>query len=806
MRLTVLVKALCAALLVSAGAAMAQDEAPGPAPAPQAAPSTTSDILNLGADAGRIIQVIQVEGVVRVEPNTVISYLSVRPGDIYDPAEINMSIETLFATGLFSDVSIDLDDQNVLTVRVEENPIINRVIFEGNNAMDTEDLEEEVEAEPRTVFTEGRVQADAQRIIELYRRGGRFAATVTPTIVELDQNRVDLIFEISEGQVTGVRRVNFIGNEAFSDGRLRRVVATEESRFWRFFSSNTNYDPDRLDYDRELLREFYADNGYAEFRVVSAVAELTPDQRGFYVTFTIEEGEQFTYGDITVETELEALDADFLRAVVPLQTGQEFVGSEVESSVDIMTFLAGTAGYAFVNIEPQLQTNPEDNTVDINFHVSEGPRVYVERIDILGNTQTLDRVIRSRMEIVEGDAFNRVLLDRSRNNIRALDFFEDTVEVEEIEGSSADTAIVQVRVQEKSTGELSFGAGYSSVESFLLDISVTQRNLRGRGQYLRLGVSTSSFRTTIDLRFQEPRFLDRNLSAAFDAFHIETDFGQEAGFQSTTTGVGVRFGFPISNSTSLGIGYTLRNDGVDPYLSASPQIRAASGDFVTSMIDYTFRWDRRNDPISPTGGWDMSFSQSFAGLGGDVQYVKNDFTGAVYQGIVENVVASFRLDAGYITGWGGDDVRLQDRYFKGGFTFRGFETAGIGPRVVRAVQDQNGVPVYTSLDSLGGKAFAVGALEVTFPLFLPEQYGIRGGVFTEFGTLGELDDSAKVIDAASAAAGLLVVDNLALRASAGVSVFWDSPFGPVRFDFSRVLMKEPYDRTEVFRFSQTTRF
>ncbi len=808
MRSSVSVKALCAALAVTtaAGAAAAQDDGgvdAGP-PAQPGAPSAAAVDLGL-APQGRVINQIRVDGTLRVEPGTVLSYLSVRPGDVYDPAAVNMSLQTLFATGLFSFVDIQLDDSNVLVVTVVESPIINRVIFEGNNAMDTDDLQDEIEVAPRTVFSEGRVQADAQRILELYRRSGRFAATVTPKIVELEQNRVDLIFEISEGQVTGVRRVNFIGNEAYSDGRLRREIATEESRFWRFFSNNTNYDPDRLDYDRELLREFYQDHGYAEFSVTSAVAELTPDQRGFYVTFTVEEGERFTYGDISVETEFDALDPDFLEAIIPLRTGDDFVGSQVNDTVDLLTFAAGTAGYAFVDVAPSLDTNSEDTTVDITFRLSEGPRVYVERIDILGNTQTLDRVIRREMQVVEGDAFNRVLLDRSRNRIRALGFFED-VTIEEVEGTRPDTALVQVSVTEQSTGELSFGAGYSSVDAFLIDLSVTQRNLRGRGQYLRASVSTSSRRDTIDIRFREPRFLDRNLSAGFDLFRVETDFVQEAGFETISTGAGLTAAFPISDSTSLGLRYTVRQDDVNAFVGASPQVLASAGGFLTSLVGYTFNWDRRNDPIAPTGGFEMSFLQNFAGVGGDVQYIKTELTGAAYKGIIDDVVASVTLDSGYIFGWGGDDVRLQDRYFKGGYSFRGFDTAGLGPRVVRETVLPDGSVDVTSLDSLGGQFYAIGAVELTFPLGLPEQYGIRGGLFTEFGTVGVLDDSATQLSPIAQAAGLAVREDLGLRASAGVTVFWDSPFGPVRFDFSKVLQKEEYDRTESFRFSQSTRF
>jgi outer membrane protein insertion porin family len=687
---------------------------------------------------------------------------------------------------------------------VQENPIINRVILEGNSAIDDEKITDEIQAQPRAIFTRSRVQSDVQRIIEVYRRSGRFAATVTPKIVEQPQNRVDLIFEISEGPVTGVRRINIIGNESYSDRRLRRELVTRESRWWRFFSSNDNYDPDRLEYDRELLRQFYSNQGYANFRVLSAVAELTPDQRDFYITITIDEGEIYNFGEVTVSTEIPDLNPDFLQAILPVQEGDLFQGQLIEDSIDALTFSAGAAGYAFVNIRPLTTRNREDRTVDVEFVIDEGPRVYIERIDISGNTRTLDRVIRRELDIVEGDAFNQVLIDRSRNNIRRLGFFEE-VEVEETPGSAPDRARVNVAVSEQPTGELAFGAGFSSTDSFLIDLSISERNLRGRGQFLRFRISASSNRESLDIRFTEPRFLDRNLAAGFDLFRVNSDFLSEASFQTESTGASLRLGFPVTASTNLQLGYTYRTDNVLVYSSASSALLNQAGSRATSVLTYTLNWSRLNDPIEPSNGYRLQFTQGFAGIGGDVRYVRSEFNGAIYRpffpGLLgDDVVASFTMNGGFVLPWGGDSVRINDRFFKGGNSFRGFEVAGIGPRAVSRDPDTGEL---IRGDALGGRLYAVGALEVSFPLGLPEQYGVRGSLFTEFGTLGMLDSADQVDEGTNA---VFTVDDLALRASAGLSIFWDSPFGPVRFDFAQAFIREDYDRAEFFRFSTRTGF
>ena len=818
---------------------------------------------------GGTIRSILVEGNQRIEARTVQSYLLVEPGDAFDAERIDLSLKTLFATNLFADVSIDRNGDDLL-VRVVENPIINRVIFEGNRALKDDKFKEEIQAAPRGIFTAARVQADVQRILELYRQSGRFAAKVEPQYKPLEQNRVDLVFEITEGPVTGVRSINFIGNKDYSDSRLRSEIVTRQSRLWRFFSSNDNYDPGRLEYDREKLREFYQNNGYYDFRVTSAVAELTPDQKDFYITMTIDEGRQYDFGEVKVETALEKLNAKALRAAVPIKEGDLFKGNLIETTIDTLTYAAGIAGYAFVDIRPQLDVNPDTGRIDVTFAVDEGPRVYIERINIVGNTQTLDRVIRRELRISEGDAFNRILLDRSKNRVRSLGYFKD-VEIVETPGDGPDKSIVDVKVTEQPTGELSFAAGFSSVDSYLFDLSASQRNLRGRGQSVVARVSTSSRQQVVDLRFTEPRFLDRNLSAGVDVFATKQDFKDYGSYTAETIGAGLRIGFPLTERMQLGLSYKLQSDDVeipdfdilldtttrftstrtiqiagadtptdtsdDLYRTARASDGAVAGELVvdqcdtlyllrdsncrserneiSSIVGYSFFWDRTNDPIRPTGGFDFRFSQEAAGLGGDVKYLRTETSASMYRGIWRDVIASARLSAGYVFPLeNGQGIRINNRFFRGGSTFRGFDVAGLGPReVVRVVDPATGEIVATRrLNSQGGNTYYQGTFELSLPSVFPEEYGIKSALFADVGGLGTLrgPDISPTVYFTDPETGLPAVritkDATSLRASAGLSVFWDSPFGPIRFDFSQILRREDYDRTETFRFSTSTRF
>lgn len=767
-----------------------------------------------------VIQRILVNGNERIEPSTVISYMPIQVGETVDPGKIDTTLKALFRTDLFADVKIDYQGGD-LTVTVTENPIINRVIFEGNSGLKEDKLRDEVSVRPRGIFTRSKAQSDVQRIVELYRRSGRISANVTPQIIELPQKRVDLIFKIDEGPKSGILNVNFLGNKAFSDNDLRDVVVTEQTRWYRFFSSNANYDPDRLEYDREQLRNFYRNRGYYDFRVSSAVAELAPDKNGFVVTYTLDEGPEYKFGKVSVKSELSKLDTGLLEALIPIRSGQIYEDDKIEQATDSLTFAAGAAGFAFVDVRPRYTADREKGTVDVVFEVNEGPRVYIDRIDIVGNTATLDYVIRRELNVAEGDAYNRALVDRSRNQVRALGFFKD-VTITETPGSAPDRTSLQVKVEEQPTGELSFSAGYSSVDQLVIDLGITQRNFRGRGQNVRGRISVGSLRQQIDFGFTEPRFMGRDLAAGLDLYSYKYDLSEYLGYQTNTIGGGVRTNFPLSLNSSGGLRYTIRTDEVDisdQLCVAGAEIIsittcAQRGSFLTSLVGYSFRYDRRNDPLNPTRGYYVDLSQDLAGFGGDVKYLKSMVDSAWYHGFTKDFILSVTGSAGYVGGWNGDHVRVNDRFFKGGNDFRGFETAGIGPR------DTNLYSTY----ALGGKAYAIGTVELTIPTFLPEQYGIKAGLFTDFGTLGMLDSVDKlgptlidpndlskgyVVDAA----GKLVLtrdpnikDDLSLRASAGLSVWWKSPMGPIRFDFSRIITKERYDKTELFRFSTATRF
>jgi len=804
---------LCTTALSVPLTATAQPAAAGaPAAAPEAAapPSTAAAAPAAASQAGQgMVRRIEVRGNERIEAATVVSYLPIQPGDTIDPAKIDLGLKALFRTDLFADVKIDLQADGTLVVTVEENPIINRVLFEGNKSMKEDKLRDEVTVRPRGIFTRAKAQTDVARIVELYRRSGRISANVTPQIVQLPQKRVDLIFKIDEGPKSGILRVNFLGNKAYSDNDLRDVVVTEQSRWYKFFSTNANYDPDRLEYDREQLRKHYRNRGYYDFRVSSAVAEFAPDKNGFAVTFTIDEGREFKFGKVTVDTELKKLNPDVLKALIPFKTGQIYEDQKIEQATDAITFAAGAAGFAFVDVRPRYTANRDTGTVDVTFEVKEGPRVYVDRIDIVGNSQTLDYVIRREMNLTEGDPYNRALVDRSKNQVKALGYFKD-VDITETPGSAPDRTNLQVKVTEQPTGEFSFSAGYSSVDQLVIDLGVTQRNFRGRGQDVRARVSLGSVRQQVDLGFTEPRFLGRDLAAGVDVYYYRYDLTEisTAPYKTTTVGTNLRASFPMSLNSRGSLVYTLRNDDVtvddqfcNPLLGTA-SLCAQRGTFLTSLVGYGYTLDKRNDPLLPTRGFYLQWNQDFAGVGGDVKYIRSEIEGGWYHGFTKSLILSFVGSAGYVNGWGGDHVRINDRFFKGGDSFRGFEAAGIGPRDITLGNSY----------ALGGKGYAIGTVEMTVPTFLPEQYGIKAALFSDFGTLGGLDSADKaqngqLIDPTDPTKGRIDIrDEYALRASAGISIRWRSPMGPIQLDFSQVLSKKDYDKTELFRFSTGTRF
>ncbi|GGB30460.1 outer membrane protein assembly factor BamA [Tistrella bauzanensis] len=724
---------------------------------------------------------IEVNGNQRIEAETIRSYLALRAGDPADPALIDDSLKTLYGTGLFADVALRVQG-GTLIVDVVENPVINRIDFEGNRRLEDSDLEREVLLRPRTVYTRTRVSQDVERLQEVYRRNGRYGARIDPKIIQLDQNRVDLVFEIEEGPRTEVRKISFVGNDRFSDGALRDVVLTTEARWYNFFTSNDTYDPDRLNYDRELLRRFYLKNGYADFTVQSAVAELAPDGEEFFVTFVVDEGERYKIGSVDVETTLPGLDTSTLQDLVQLEAEDWYDASKVETTVEALTTEVTDRGFPFVRVEPAVTRDRATQTINVAYQIDEGPRSFVERIEINGNARTLDEVIRREFRLAEGDPFNAERVRVSRDRLRNLDYF-DKVEVTTEPGSDPDKTVVKVDVAEKSTGEISFGVGYSTGSGPLGDIGIRERNLLGRGQDLRVGFTLSGEEQLVDLSFTEPYFLNRDVAAGFDIFRREIDREDESNYVQKTTGGALRADYWLTPSLRHGLKYTLRNDEVtDVGENASRFIREQEGERLSSIVSQTFTYDKRDSRIDPRSGYLLRFTQDLAGLGGDARYARHRAEAGWYYPITDDVVGSLSGQVGYIVGLG-DDVPINDRFFLGGDSLRGFATAGVGPR--DSVAD----------DALGGNLLYAGSVELGFPLGLPDDYDVRGRVFSDFGTVTEIDDSGSEIQ-----------DVNSIRASVGVGLTWISPFGPIRLDAAQAVLKEDFDDTEVFRFSFGTRF
>ncbi|EDP63766.1 surface antigen D15 [alpha proteobacterium BAL199] len=729
--------------------------------------------------AGTVSEV-QVQGTQRIDPGTVRSYLLIQPGDLFDPDRLDRSLKALFATGLFADVTMRRQG-NALLVNVVENPIINRLAFEGNNRIKDEELSREVELRPRVVFTRTRVQQDVQRIVEIYRRSGRYGVTIEPKVIQQPQNRVDLVFEINEGELTPVRTISIVGNKRFSDSTLRGVIQTKESAFYRFLSNADTYDPDRLSFDRELLRRFYLESGYADFQVLSAVAELTPNREAFVVTFTIEEGQPYTFGKIGFDIALPRINEDDLKELLVTETGERYNSTKVDESVDAITDKLGNLGYAFVDVRPKAGRNPDDRTIDITYQIGEASKVFVDRIDIVGNVRTLDRVIRREMNLVEGDAFNVSNMRRSERRIRNLGFFK-SVKVTNAEGSAPDRTNVQVAVEEQPTGEISFGIGYSSVEAVIGDVGIRERNLLGRGQDLRFGVSGSASSTEYDISFTEPYFLGRDVSAGFDLFRIERE-QKESSYDEVRTGGALRAGFDLAPDLRQTVNYTLRSTEITNIDNdASRFIKEQEGETVVSQIGQTLTYDKRDSRLDPRDGYILQFTSEVAGAGGDERFLRLKGKSAYYIPIDDIWGLAFLGQAGYIVGLG-QDVSIGERFFIGGNTFRGFEKAGVGPRDV------------DTGDALGGNQYYVGSAELTFPTGLPEDLGLRAFVFTDVGSLWNVD-----------ASGTEVRDLTSVRASVGLGVEFVTAFGRIRVDAAQPVLKEDFDKTELFRFSYGTRF
>jgi outer membrane protein insertion porin family len=725
----------------------------------------------------QIVRSITVTGNQRLEPETVGSYMALRPGQPYTAETLDQALRDLYATELFADVVISGADTGNITIQVRENPVINRIVLEGNKRLKEDKIRPEIRLAPRQIFTRSKVRADVARIVELYRRQGRYAANVEPKIVQLDQNRVDLVFEIEEGPKSRVQQINILGNERFSDSELRGEMATKQARLTSFFSGNTSYDPDRLAFDQQKLRQFYLINGYADFRVISAVAELTPDRRDFIITYVVEEGERYKFGDVKVESELRDFDAATLTQNLALKNGQWYDAKKVEDTVTSLNETAGLFGYAFADVRPQIKRNAETRTMDITFNIGSTPRQYVERIDINGNTVTRDKVIRREFRLAEGDPFSSLRVKRSRDRIQSLGFFQENLEVKQTQGSAPDRVVLGVDVEEKSTGELQLSAGFSSLERFLVNLSIRQRNFMGKGQELRAGVNYSTYSKSVELGFTEPYLFDRNIALGFDVYRRDLSsfnlFGGERNttFEQLTTGGQIRAGVPLTEYVSLALRYTLNLDDVtldrdlffsdpdgngplpsqcDPFL-AGRFLCDAIGERTTSSIGYSLVYNTLNNNLRPSSGNRAVVSQDFAGLGGTVKYLRTRLNGAKYWSVGGGFIFSTSVEGGYIhsfedsPGTGRDPVRLTDRFFLGEPQIRGFDIRGVGPRVLRKPFDADGNVVEERRqiqdDALGGRAYYLARAELEIPLGSgARELGLRPSVFVDAGALFGLRD------------------------------------------------------------------
>lgn len=718
---------------------------------------------------------IKVEGLERVEVETVLSYVDIKKNTIIDDAKMDASLKQLYATGLFNDVSLNMKNDGLLIIKVAENPIINKVLFDGNDKVDDEMLKGELQLAPRSTYSRAKVQEDVQRILEIYKRTGRYAVVVEPQIIERDQNRVDLIFKIDEGPLASINKVNFVGNKHYSDDDLQSEIMSKESRWYRIFSSAENYDSEKTNYDKELLRRFYFKRGYADFRVVSAVAELSPDKKSFVLTFVLDEGKRYKIRSLDIISDIADVDTAALKPAVQLETGDWYNADKVEKSVTALTDELGKKGFAFVDVEPEMTKDTAAGEIALTFHVKEGERIFVDRINITGNTRTYDKVIRREFRIDEGDAFNVSKIKDSRRNVENLDYFSKVnIETMPKDDNKAD---INVDVEEKSTGYFNVGVGYSTVNGALVRTGVTENNFRGLGQRLGLDIGVSQRSQEYDVSFTEPYFLNRRLRAGFDLFRTEQDYQDEGSYDSESTGGRLRLGWNYTDDLSQQFRYTLRQDKISNVDSeASYYIKEEAGKYNDSSVGQTIVYDKRDSAFNPKEGYFISFGNDVSGLGGDEKYLKFDAKLYQYYTLADYYTFKLFANAGYITGYGGKDVRLSNRYYLGGSTLRGFDVAGIGAR-----------DKYTD-DALGGNWMLYTGGEVMFPIGLDE-LGIKGRTFVDMGMLGKPDNiNTSVVEYSSSP-----------RVAAGFGFQWLSPMGQIDIDFAFPIVKEDYDETQVFR-------
>jgi outer membrane protein insertion porin family len=867
--------------------ATSQDQAPpqppattpqeAPATTPQQAPATAAQQATLTApEAAGSIRSIAVRGSQRLEPATIISYSNLTPGQTYTAETLDQALKDLYATELFADVVITGAETGNLVITVKESPVINRIVLEGNKRLKEDKITPEIQLKPREIFTRSKVRADVDRIIELYKKQGRFAARVEPKIVQLDQNRVDLIFEIYEGPVSKIRKINIIGNQTFGDDRLRKEMFTRQAGgVLGFLKSNDTYDPDRLAADQQKLRAFYLTEGYADFRVVSALAELTPDRRDFIITYVIDEGPRYKFGPVAAQSALRDFPKEKVMQQVHVQQGQWFDAKAVEDTVTALNETAGNLGYAFADISPSYKRNADTHTMDVLFRVGETPRVYVERIDINGNTITHDKVLRREFRLNEGDAFNAIKIKRSQDRIQSLGYFQDNIEVKQTEGSAPDRVLLGVDVEEKATGQLQFSAGYSSIEKFLVSLAVSQNNFRGMGQSLDAGVSWSQYSKSISAGFTEPYLFDKQILLGgqvyrrdYNAFNF---IGNERNttYKQTSTGGALRLGFPLTEFLIYGTRYSLSQDevalsknlyftdpdGTGPLPAECDPLKAGRylcdelGNRLTSAVGHSLSYDD-TDGIHPTRGQRFSLSQDFAGLGGDVKYIRTSANGTKYHSFGSGWILSGHAEGGYIfplqkSHDESDPIHLTDRFF--GTDMRGFDIRGIGPRIIRVPYDSEGNLTEPGTDNsrrisdaIGGHAYYMGRVELEIPTSSGiRSLGLRPSAFIDVGSVWGVKepdlidipgtctptdftstDPQIILHPGQSAADCPATgyvfspgykeffrgNSPSPRLSIGIGVNWISPFGPLRIDIAKALLKQKGDDTKLFSFNVGTQF
>ena len=736
-----------------------------------------------------IIDKIFVEGNNRIDAETVINYSGILLGDSYNETQVDSSLKKLYETDLFSNVEIKYSN-SILTIEVSENYLINQVAFEGNKKLDDQSLESITSLKPRSTFSNKKLEEDISRIINSYRAAGRYSVYVEPKVIKLDFNRINLIYEINEGNVTKITDINFIGNTNFSDRKLRNAIASKRSTLIdSIWGTGRSYDNLIMEYDKELLEQFYRNNGYVNFKVINSVAELDGKKDSFIMTFTVDEGERYNFGSINITNEINYSELNKISDNIKTITGDVYSEKAIQTSnLQIVDYLRNN-GLPFVQVNAIEKFNNIDKTIDINYVLSSGPPVYVERIDILGNQRTFDYVIRRELVISEGDPLNQEYINKSIRNIRNLGFFND-VKVNTVPGSSFDKRVLKISISEANTGTLLFGAGYSSAYGVLGTISISESNLLGKGQNITLDLSYGANQSLTNINFTEPRFLGTPVSAGLDIYGNQTDYTETSGYKNRQIGAGVRFGFPLSEELRLNLKYSNTNNEIYSIpANASTALQQLEGKRNISELGYSLIYNTLDNNFTPTNGLKLNISQDFAGLGGDVKYLRSEVSGDYYIDFTKDIVGSLSMDLGHIFGFDNQDVRISDAFKDPGTIMRGFQPGGISPRLKASVDNSNE-------EAVGGNTYISASTGIKFPIpSLTEEYGIGAGLHLNAGTLfdSDLDDSD-------------VDESNSIRISAGASIFWDSPIGPLRFDFTEVINKETFDRTEFFQFSGGTSF